>query len=139
MHIFWWNVGGWIFFVPKPTLPPFKWVCGTCHLTKISRQDDDLFYYNYCQVANACVLIRNLKGCIRSLDGPINMIMKSERIKVVIHINEKAFLKLLHEIRISIIQKLSNINIHDSFSLNLIGDLIKYAKSHHDKNSLMCT
>jgi hypothetical protein len=67
------------------------------------------------------------------------MIMKSERIKVVIHINEKAFLKLLHEIRISIIQKLSNINIHDSFSLNLIGDLIKYAKSHHDKNSLMCT
>ncbi len=76
-------------FIPKPTLPLFKRVCGTCHLAKISRQDDSLFYCNGCKVANACVLIRNLKGCIFSLDGLVDVIVKSEWIEAIANINEE--------------------------------------------------
>jgi hypothetical protein len=64
--------------------------------------------------------------------------MKFEWIEVVININEEVLLKLLHENRISIIHKLLNINVHNSFSLNLIRDFIEYAELHQDKNSLMC-
>ncbi len=74
-----------------------------CHLAKISRQDDGLFYCNDCKVANACVLIRNLRGFICSPNGPIDVIMKFEWIEVVIDINEEALLKLLHENRIQLI------------------------------------
>ncbi len=115
-------------FVPKPTLLLFKRVCGMCHLAEISRQDDSLVYCNNCKVANACVLIGNLKGCICSPNGPVNMIMKSEWIEVVVDINEEALLKLPHENHIQLIQNLSNINIHSSFSLSPIRDLIGYAE-----------
>jgi hypothetical protein len=117
----------------------FKWVCGTCCLVEISRQDNNLIYCNGCKVAaNACVLIGNLKGCLCSLDKPIDMIVKSEWIATAVGINEEDLLKLLHENSIQLIQKLSNNNIHGSFSLSPIGDLTKYAKLQQDKNSLMC-
>jgi hypothetical protein len=64
--------------------------------------------------------------------------MKFEWIEVVVIINEEALLKLLHENHIQLIQKLWDINIHGSFSLSPIGDLIGYAKVQHDKNSLVC-
>jgi phage pi2 protein 07 len=64
--------------------------------------------------------------------------MKSEWIEAVIGINEEALLKLLHENHIQLIQKLLDINIHSSFSLNPIRDLIGYAKLQQDKNSLVC-
>jgi hypothetical protein len=109
-----------------------------CHLAEISRQDNNIFCCNGCKLANACVLIGNLKGCICSLDKPINMIVKSEWIETIVGINEEALLKLLHENRIHFIHKLSNINIHGSFSLSPIGDFIGYPKLQHDKNSLVC-
>jgi hypothetical protein len=54
--------------------------------------------------------------------------MKSEWIEVVVDINEEALLKLPHENHIQLIQNLSNINIHSSFSLSPIRDLIGYAE-----------
>jgi hypothetical protein len=90
-------------FVPKLTLLPFKWVCETCHLTNISRQDNDLFYYNGYKVANACILIKNLKGYIRSPNSPIDVIMKSEWIEAIVDINGEALFKLLHENHIQFI------------------------------------
>jgi len=81
----------------------FKWVCETCHLAKISKQDNDLFYCNSCKVTNTCVLIGNLKGCIRSLDEPVDVIMKSKWIKAIVDINKEALLKLLHVNHIEII------------------------------------
>jgi len=89
-------VAGYL-FVPKLTLPPFKQVCKTCRSAEISRQDDGLFYCNRCKVANACVLIKNLKGCICSLNRPIDVIMKSEWIEAVVSMNKETLLKLLHE------------------------------------------
>jgi hypothetical protein len=125
-------------FVLKPTLPPFKQVCETCCLAEISRQDEGLFYCNGCKVANAYVLIKNLKGCIHSLDEPIDMIMKSEWIEAIVHMNKETLLKLLHENHIQLIQQLLDTNIHGSFSLSPIRDLIGYAKLLQDKNSLVC-
>jgi hypothetical protein len=124
-------------FVLKPTLPPFKQVYETCHLAEISRQDNGLFYCNSCNVTNACVLIGNLKGCILSADRPIDMILKSEWIEAIVGMNKETLLKLLHENRIQLIQKLLDINIHGSFSLSPIRDLIGYAKLQQDKNSLV--
>ncbi len=98
-----------------------------CHVAKILRQDNSLFYYNSCKVINACVLIRNLKGCICSPYKPIDVIVKFEWIEGIIDIKKEALLKLLHENHIQLIQKLSNINIQGSFSLSPIGDLIGYA------------
>ncbi len=66
------------------------------------------------------------------------MIMKSEWIEAIVSINEEALLKLLHENCIQLIQKLIDINIHDSFSLSPIGDLIGYAELQKDKKSLVC-
>jgi len=68
-----------------------------CHLVEISRQDNGLFCYNGCKVANACVLIENLKGCICSLDKPVDAVVKFEWIETIVDINEEALLKLLHE------------------------------------------
>jgi hypothetical protein len=80
-------------FVPKPTSPPFKWVCRMCCLAKISRQNNNFFYYNNCKVINECVLIGNLKGCICSPNKPIDVMVKFEWIKLVVNINEKALRK----------------------------------------------
>ncbi len=88
-----------------------------CHLVDISKQDCNLFYCNGCKVASACVLIRNLKGYIRSPNGPIDVIVPFEWIEAIVNINEKALLKLLHENHIQLTQKLLDINIHDSFSI----------------------
>jgi hypothetical protein len=68
-----------------------------CHLVEISRQDNGLFCCNGHKVTNACVLIKNLKGCICSLDIPIYAIVKFEWIETIVNINEEALLKLLHE------------------------------------------
>jgi len=68
-----------------------------CHLVEISRQDDGLFCCNGYKVANACVLIENLKGCICSLDILVNVIVKFEWIETIVDINKEALLKLLHE------------------------------------------
>jgi len=53
--------------------------------------------------------------------------MKSKWIEVVVGTNEEAFPKLLHDNHIQLIKKLSDINIHDSFSLRPIKNLVKYA------------
>jgi hypothetical protein len=55
-----------------------------------------------------------------------------------IEVYEEALLKLLYENHIQLPQKLSDINIHYSFSLSPIGDLIRYAELQQDKNSLVC-
>jgi hypothetical protein len=55
------------------------------------------------------------------------MIMKSKWIEVVVDTNEEAFPKLLHDNHIQLIKKLSDINIHDSISLNPMKNLIEYA------------
>jgi hypothetical protein len=73
-------------------------------------------------------LIGNLKGCIHSLDRPIDMTVKSEWIEAIVGMNEETLLKLLHENHIQLIQKLLDINTHSSFSLSPIRDLIGYAK-----------
>ncbi len=82
-------------------------------------------------------MIGNLKGCILSADRPIDMILKSEWIEAIVGMNKETLLKLLHENRIQLIQKLLDINIHGSFSLSPIRDLIGYAKLQQDKNSLV--
>jgi hypothetical protein len=66
------------------------------------------------------------------------MIVKFEWIEAIVSMNEETLLKLLHENRIPLIQKLLDINIHGSFSLSPIRDLIGYAKLQQDKNSLVC-
>jgi hypothetical protein len=71
-----------------------------CHLVKISRQDNGLCCCNGYKVANACVLIENLKGCICSPDILVDVIVKFEWIETIVDINEEALLKLLHENRI---------------------------------------
>jgi hypothetical protein len=71
-----------------------------CHLVEISRQDNGLFCCNGYKVANACVLIENLKGCICSPDILVDVIVKFEWIETIVDINEEALLKLLHENRI---------------------------------------
>ncbi len=68
-----------------------------CHLVEISRQDNGLFCCNGYKVANACVLIKNLKGCICSPDKLVDTIVKFEWIETIVNINEEALLKLLHE------------------------------------------
>jgi hypothetical protein len=45
------------------------------------------------------------------------MIVTFEWIEAIVDINEKALLKLLHENHIQLTQKLLDINIHDSFSI----------------------
>ncbi len=83
-------------------------------------------------------LIGNLKGCICLLERPIDMIVNSEWIEAIVGMNEETLLKLLHENRIHLIQKLLDINIPSSFSLSPTRDLIGYAKLQQDKNSLVC-
>ncbi len=81
--------------MPIPALAPFKCVYGTCWLFKISRQDDGLYFCNGCKVANACMLIGNLKGCIHVLGGAlIYVIAKIDWIEVIVEVNEEAFLDL---------------------------------------------
>jgi len=136
-------VAGYL-FVLKPTLPPFEQVCETCRLAEISRQDNGLFYWNNCKVINACVFDRELERLyslawqINRHDRAIDMIMKSEWIEAIVGMNKETLLKLLHENRIQLIQKLLDINTHSSFSLSPIRDLIGYAKLQQDKNSLVC-
>jgi hypothetical protein len=71
-----------------------------CHLVEISRQHNGLFCCNGYKVANACVLIDNLKGCICSLDRLVDVIVKFEWIETIVDINKETLLKLLHENRI---------------------------------------
>ncbi len=101
-------------------------------VTWLKYQGKTIFYCNDHKVANACVLIRILKGCSHSPNGPIDMIMKSKWIEVVVDTNEEAFPKLLHDNHIQLIKKLSDINIHDSFSLSPI----KTSSNMHNCNMI---
>jgi len=74
-----------------------------CHLVEISRQDNGFFCCNDCKVANACVLIGNLKGYINSLNRLVDTIVKSEWIEAIVGINKEALIKLLHENHIHLI------------------------------------